>query len=62
MAKTKACMKCKKIYEEAKCPNCNETAFSDTYKGQAYIFNPEKSVIGHNMKVNAKGKFAIKVR
>lgn len=62
MAKEKACIRCKTIYEGEKCPNCDETVGSDSFKGEAYIFNPEKSIIANKIKANGKGRFAIKTR
>ncbi|MBP7708196.1 DNA-directed RNA polymerase subunit E'' [Candidatus Pacearchaeota archaeon] len=60
--KEKACVRCKTIYEGEKCPHCDETASSDSFKGEAFIFNPEKSMIANKMKVTGKGRFAIKTR
>lgn len=62
MAKEKACLRCRTVYMGDKCPQCNETAFSDSFKGEAMIFNAEKSVIGRKMKINANGRYAIKVK
>jgi RNA polymerase subunit RPABC4/transcription elongation factor Spt4 len=62
MVKEKTCLKCKMMVEGDKCPNCGETAFSEGYKGETVIFNPEKSIIAHNLKINAKGRFAIKTK
>jgi len=62
MTKEKACLNCKTIYEGDKCPNCNETAFTDSFKGRVYIFNTEDSEVAKNMKINQKGQFAIKTK
>jgi len=62
MAKEKACLKCKMIFEGEKCPNCKETATTDGFKGETVIFNPEKSIIAHNLKINSKGRYAIKAK
>ena len=62
MAKEKACLNCKRIYEEGKCPNCGESVFTESSKGEAVIFNPEKSIIAQSLKVNSKGRFAIKTK
>jgi DNA-directed RNA polymerase subunit E" len=62
MVKSKACLRCRTIFEGDKCPQCNETAFSDSSKGEAVIFNAEKSVIGRKMKVNVNGRYAIKIK
>jgi RNA polymerase subunit RPABC4/transcription elongation factor Spt4 len=60
--KEKACLNCKVIFSEERCPICNETAFSDSWKGRIYIFNAEKSEVAKNMKINKNGLFTIKVK
>lgn len=62
MAKEKACLNCRMIYEGEKCPNCGETAFTEAFKGKVFIFNAESSEISKNMKIDKKGQFAIKVK
>jgi len=62
MAKTKACSKCRIIFEGDKCPTCNEIASNDGFKGRVYIFNPEESKIAKKMKLPKKGEFAIKTK
>lgn len=60
--KQKACANCRRIYEGEKCPACGEVVSSDTIKGRVHIFNPEKSEIAENMKIDKEGEFAIKAR
>ena len=60
--KQKACLNCRVIFEGEKCPICGETAFSESFKGRVYIFNPENSEIAKNMKINHKGEFTIKTK
>lgn len=60
--KQKACLNCRTIFEGNKCPNCGETPSSDSFKGRVHIFNPEKSEIAENMKINKQGEFAIKTK
>ncbi len=62
MAKERACLNCKRIFEGAKCPVCNEGVFSETFKGEVEIFNPEESLIAKNLRINKKGKYAIKTK
>mgnify|MGYP006417735835 CR=1 FL=1 len=61
MAKDRACLQCKMIYNGDKCPMCNENTYSETYKGQLYIFD-EKSEVAKNMEIKGKGKFAIRTK
>lgn len=62
MPKEKACKICKRIYEGEKCPVCGSKESTDSFKGKAYILNPEKSEIAQKLKINNKGEFAIKTR
>jgi len=62
MAKEKACPKCKTIYEGEKCTNCGESNGFEGFKGEAIIFNPEKSLIAHNVGIKSKGRFALKTK
>lgn len=62
MAKERACLMCRTIFSGSKCPACGATVFSETFKGEAEIFNPEQSVIGKNMGINKKGRYAIKTK
>jgi len=60
--KAKACLNCRKVFEGDKCPDCGESATTESFKGRVYIFNTEDSKIAKNMKVVQKGEFAIKTR
>jgi RNA polymerase subunit RPABC4/transcription elongation factor Spt4 len=62
MTKEKACLTCKVIFSGERCPICNETSFSDSFKGVVHIFNPEDSEIAKNMEIKQKGEFAIKTK
>lgn len=62
MAKEKACPKCKTIFDGAKCTNCGEGNGVEGFKGEAVVFNPEKSIIAHNLGIKAKGRFALKIK
>jgi DNA-directed RNA polymerase subunit E" len=62
MKKEKACINCRIIMEGERCPICNETSSTDSFKGKVYIFNPEESQISREMKITKKGEFAIKTK
>jgi len=62
MAKEKACLNCKAIHTEPKCPQCGETPSNDSFKGRIHVFNPEKSEMAYRMKIRNKGEFAIKTK
>jgi DNA-directed RNA polymerase subunit E" len=61
MAKEKACKNCKRIYEGELCPVCGKKETSDSFKGKVEITNPEKSILGKELKINKKGIYAIKI-
>jgi RNA polymerase subunit RPABC4/transcription elongation factor Spt4 len=61
-SKEKACLNCKAIYFDDKCPQCGETPSSDSFKGKIYIFNPEKSELANRLEIAKKGEFAIKTK
>ncbi|MEI7718241.1 MAG: transcription elongation factor subunit Spt4 [archaeon] len=62
MAKEKACSKCKTVYEGVKCPNCGDTVGLEGFKGEAVIFNAEKSIIANNIGIKSNGRFALKIK
>ncbi|MEM4330632.1 MAG: transcription elongation factor subunit Spt4 [Candidatus Pacearchaeota archaeon] len=59
--KIKVCNNCKNIYSGDKCPLCGETSYSESYKGEVEIFNPEKSSVAKTLEIKSSGKFAIKI-
>jgi len=62
MAIKRACKKCRKIYEGGECPSCGGTDSVTDFKGKVAIFNPDKSEIAKNMKIDKTGEHAIKVK
>lgn len=60
--KEKSCLNCKTIYIGEKCPSCNESKSSESFKGEIEIFNFEKSLIAKKIGVNSNKKFAIKTK
>ncbi len=57
----KACKQCKAVYEGKICPQCGSEESSENYKGHVLVLNSENSEIAKNLKLNNKGKFAIKL-
>ena len=47
--KEKACLNCKAIYMDDKCPKCGETPSSDSFKGRLHVFNAEKSEVANKV-------------
>lgn len=62
MAKERACLNCRLIFEGSKCPHCGESVFSESFKGEVEIFNAEESLVAKNLRINKKGKYAIKTK
>lgn len=60
--KEKACLNCKTIYFGDKCPSCDSTPATETFKGRLHVFNAEKSEIATKLKINKNGEFAIKLK
>jgi len=60
--KQKACKVCRRIYDGAKCPDCESKESTEGFKGRIAVLNPEKSEIAKKLNMAKKGNFAIKVR
>ncbi len=58
---TKACKKCRRLFEEENCPICKESESSKTWKGLIIVFDPN-SEIAKNIGANSPGSFAVKVK
>jgi len=58
----KACRRCHYITEENVCPNCKSTDLSEDFSGLVIIFDPENSLIAKTLKIQRKGRYAIRVR
>ncbi|MEM2341692.1 MAG: transcription elongation factor subunit Spt4 [Candidatus Bathyarchaeia archaeon] len=58
----RACRRCHYITEEKVCPNCKSTDLSEDFSGLVIIFDPKNSAIAKVMKIEKKGRYAIKVR
>ncbi len=61
MSKQKVCRTCKAVYEGDKCPKCDSSNYSDSYKGRIIVLNPEKSEIAKEIKITKEGTYAIKI-
>lgn len=58
----RACRRCHYITEERVCPNCKSTDLSEDFSGVIFIFDPASSAIAKTLKINKRGRYAIKVR
>ena len=58
----KVCRECKMFVEKDKCPNDNNTKFTDNWKGRIIIIDANKSEIAKKVGITVKGEYAIKIR
>ena len=58
----RACRTCKNISEEAICPVCKGTEFSDDYSGLLVVLNAENSLLAEKIDTNQPGVYALKIR
>jgi DNA-directed RNA polymerase subunit E" len=58
----KACRECHLISDSSTCPNCKTASLSDDFSGLVIILDPKGSAIAHAMKVEKKGRYALRVR
>ena len=62
MSSRKVCKKCKIFVKGDKCPICNESGFTDSWKGRIFILDANKSVIAEKLELKQKGEYAVKTR
>ncbi|MAG39280.1 DNA-directed RNA polymerase subunit E'' [Candidatus Woesearchaeota archaeon] len=60
--KKKACKSCKIFVDENVCPTCKKNSFSTNWQGRVQFLDTKRSMIAHEMNVETKGEYAIKVR
>ncbi|MBU0665965.1 MAG: transcription elongation factor subunit Spt4 [Nanoarchaeota archaeon] len=60
--KRKVCKRCKIFVEGDICPICKKNSFSTNWQGRIHFLDIKKSMIAHEMGVELKGEYAIKVR
>jgi DNA-directed RNA polymerase subunit E" len=58
----KACRECHLISQGSTCPNCKTASLSDDFSGLVIVFDPKGSAIARAMKVERKGRYALRVR
>ncbi|MDK2790428.1 MAG: DNA-directed polymerase subunit [Methanothermococcus sp.] len=57
----RACLKCKYITKEDKCPLC-EGETSENWRGLLIILDPVNSEVAKKAKIDCKGKYALSVK
>jgi DNA-directed RNA polymerase subunit E" len=58
----KACPGCHLISNKNVCPQCKTSPLSDDFSGLVIVLDPENSAIAQAMKINKKGRYALRVR
>ncbi|MCW3976730.1 hypothetical protein GWN65_03765 [Candidatus Bathyarchaeota archaeon] len=58
----KACPDCHVITAGSSCPNCKTSGLSDDFSGLVIVFDSEDSAIAKAMKIDKKGRYALRVR
>ncbi len=58
----KACRECHKLTIGAICPRCKNASLSDDFSGLVVILDPGESEIAKVMKIDEKGRYALRVR
>ncbi len=58
----RACRTCKNISEEAICPVCKGTEFSDDYSGLLIVLEPNNSILAEKLDTTEPGVYALKIR
>ncbi len=58
----KVCKKCRVFVDGSVCPLCNNSTFTDNWKGRLNIIDAEKSEIAEKVGIKVKGEYVIKVR
>lgn len=58
----KACKRCRMLFSEEKCPICNNTDFTETWKGKIIVLKPAESEISKKMVIEKEGVYAIKIK
>ncbi|MBS3134515.1 DNA-directed RNA polymerase subunit E'' [Candidatus Woesearchaeota archaeon] len=56
----KVCRKCKIFVEKDACKICNQSDFTEHWKGKIYILNNEKSEIAKKIGIKVNGEYVIK--
>ncbi len=58
----KACRECRLISHGSTCPGCKSSSLSDDFTGLVIIFDPNGSAIAQVMRIDKKGRYALRVR
>ncbi len=60
--KDKVCRSCKRFVQGSKCPVCNQSNFSRSWKGLVVINSPQESEVAKLLDINHPGKYCLWVK
>ncbi|MFC2144046.1 transcription elongation factor subunit Spt4 [Candidatus Aenigmatarchaeota archaeon] len=60
--KDKVCRMCRRFVEGSKCPICNMSSFSRSWKGIVVITDPNESEIAQLLNIKHPGKYCLWVK
>jgi len=60
--KDKVCRDCKRFVEGSKCPVCNQSNFSRSWKGIVVITEPGESEVAKLLNITVPGKYCLWVK
>jgi RNA polymerase subunit RPABC4/transcription elongation factor Spt4 len=60
--KDKVCRNCKRFVEGSKCPVCNQSNFSRSWKGIVFVNDPNGSEVAQLLGIKAPGKYCLWVK
>ena len=60
--KIKVCKKCKILVDDERCPRCQGTDFTESWKGRIIVLNAKESEMAKEMKIEKDGEYAIKTK
>jgi DNA-directed RNA polymerase subunit E" len=55
----RVCKHCKRFVAEDRCPVCNTSDFTKTWKGVVIVNDPQESEIAKTLGITAPGKYAL---
>ncbi len=58
----KVCKTCRRFVEGSVCPVCNTAEFTRSWKGVAFIRDPNNSEVAKILNIKAPGKYALWVK
>ncbi len=60
--KDKVCRTCKRFVDDTKCPVCNTSSFSRSWKGMIFVSDPAGSEIAQMLGITVPGKYTLWVK